>query len=166
MNRPLSLIVAFLLFLGCTAARAVAGVPEVVDAETLRVDGKQYRLYGIDAPEAGQRCTVNEKLYDCADIAKSALMDLTAAASVICVAVQKAKPLNDGTLIARCSANGYDLSHGMVYTGWAMADPKTGGRNRSLEIEASRTKRGLWRGDFVKPWDWRAGKRLPEEKEE
>ncbi len=166
MHRPLSLVVAFLLFLGCTAERAVAGTAEVVNAETLRLDNTRYRLYGIDAPESGQRCTLNEELYDCADIAKSALMDLTAATSVICVAVRKAKPLNDGTQFARCSANGYDLSHGMVYTGWAMADPKTGGRYRRLEIEASKTKRGLWRGDFVKPWDWRAGKRLPEEKED
>ena len=28
------------------------------------------------------------------------------------------------------------------------------------ELEAEAARRGLWRGEFVRPWDWRRGRRL------
>ena len=51
----------------------------------------------------------------------------------------------------------------MTYTGWAMADPDSGAAYRRFEEGAENAGRGLWRGRFVMPWDWREGKRLPEE---
>ena len=28
------------------------------------------------------------------------------------------------------------------------------------EAGAQKARRGVWRGDFIRPWDWRRGKRL------
>ena len=76
------------------------------------------------------------------------------------------RPLGPGTEtipLAHCAADGYDLSEGMTYTGWALADPAQRSPYGRLEAGARDAVRGLWRGRFVAPWDWRAGARLPEE---
>lgn len=151
------------------AALPVAGwaaEAEVLDAETLRVEGRLYRLAGIDAPEAGQHCGLKGRLYPCGEIAKAGLMDLVAGASVTCRALAGSTvtgSAGDAVAPAHCFSDGYDLSEGMAYTGWAMADPVSGQAYRALEADAAKAGRGLWRGSFVKPWDWRAGKRLPQE---
>ncbi len=139
---------------------AFAGTAEVIDPETLELAGERYRLAGIDGPEPGQACWLKSHLYDCHTIAASALIDLTMGAQVVCV------PLTGPDVpagIARCFADGYDLSEGMTYTGWALADPASGARYLKFQQGAAKAKRGLWRGRFVDPWDWRDGVRLPEE---
>lgn len=156
-----------MLVLGAALSEAGwAAEAEVLDAETLRVDGQIYRLAGIDAPEPEQRCGLKGRLYPCGEIAKAGLMDLVAGASVTCRALVGASvtgSTGETAVPAHCFSDGYDLSKGMAYTGWAMADPLEGEAYRVLEADAARAGRGLWRGRFVKPWDWRAGKRLAEE---
>ena len=68
------------------------------------------------------------------------------------------------TVLASCWAEGYDLSEGMVYTGWAL--PVERGEERySRQLEQAKSNgHGLWRGSFVAPWEWAEGQRLPEEK--
>ena len=55
---------------------------------------------------------------------------------------------------------GPELNAWMVAKGWARADPATGARFRGDEAGARATRRGLWSGRFVAPWDWRRGLRL------
>ncbi|MEE8122912.1 MAG: thermonuclease family protein, partial [Alphaproteobacteria bacterium] len=85
-------------------------------------------------------------------IAKTALMDLTAGATVVCRPTAK---MRRGLVVARCSVDGFDISENMVHTGWALADPEDGSRYLAKQQEAKRAKRGLWRGDFDTPWRWR-----------
>lgn len=144
-----------------TAGGELTGVPEVVEGDIIALQGYRIRLFGIDAPEPGQRCLFREKLYDCGEISRSALQDLTAGTEVGC------STLGEGpgdTVLAICRAGGYDLSEGMVYTGWAL--PVERGEERySRQREQAKSKgHGLWRGSFVAPWDWTQGQRLPEEK--
>ena len=134
--------------------------PEVIAGDLIELQGQRLRLEGIDAPESGQRCIINERLYDCGEVARTALLDLTAGVEVVC---RPLGPGAGGTKIARCFAADYDLSEGMVYTGWALAAPATAGHYGALQERAKRSRHGLWRGRFVAPWDWSAGKRLPEE---
>jgi hypothetical protein len=54
-----------------------------------------------------------------------------------------------------------NISHAMVINGWALASHSS---LHPAEIIARENKRGLWRGRFVTPAEWRAGKRLPGEK--
>ncbi len=158
------LLLALLVGCGMTAPRLAAtelrGAPHVISGDTIELQGRRLRLQGIDAPEPHQRCLFRSRFYDCGEIARAALLDLTAGAEVSC------RPLGSGpadTNLARCFAQGYDLSEGMVYTGWALADPKAPSRYGPLQQQAERAGRGLWRGRFIAPWKWLAGERLAEE---
>ncbi|MFQ5775592.1 MAG: thermonuclease family protein [Kiloniellaceae bacterium] len=162
----LSLLVwpAALVAAAGSAAGEPRGVPSVIDGDTIKLEGEAIRLYGIDAPELGQNCTVKGRIYDCGMVARSALLDLTAGATVTCEIIA-GQPGGDGAegKPGRCFAAGYDLSEGMAYTGWALADRLVSKRYVEHEDGARQARRGLWKGTFVAPWDWRGGKRLPEE---
>ncbi len=160
--------------LGATALAEVAGPPRVIDGDTVEVQGRVIRLYGIDAPELGQSCRIGERAYDCGQIARTALLDLTAGVTVRCklapASLEDPSPEDGGAgggaansadgRIGRCSADGYDLSEGMTYTGWALALRPVSERYVAFEERARAARRGLWKGEFVTPWDWRGGARL------
>lgn len=156
--------------IGPPARAEVTGPPEIIDGDTLAVQGTVVRLYGIDAPELGQACRIGARTYDCGRIARTALLDLTAGVTVSCK-LAPASPEDprpeadpeDGAdgRIGRCSADGYDLSEGMAYTGWALALRRVSERYVAFEDRARAARRGLWKGQFIAPWDWRAGARLP-----
>ena len=121
----------------------IRGAVEVVDGDTLAVGGVALDLAGIRAPVPGTICEVAGKAIDCGRIATTALMDLTAGARVVC------RTLGDGhgeaARPARCTAGGYDLSEGMAYTGWAVADPPGTSRYARHERDARTRGRGMWR---------------------
>lgn len=139
---------------GAAAAEPVSGSAAVIDGDTVEVAGRTLDLYGIDAPELGQLCTLRGRSFDCGDIARAALLDLTAGARLSC------RPLEAPAGSAICTADGYDIGGGMVYTGWALADPARPKRYGATQEGAEAAGRGLWRGRFVTPWDWRDGRRL------
>ncbi len=123
----------------------LSGPPEVIDGETLNVAGHRLRLEGIKAPAPGTRCLVRGNEHNCGRISATALMDLTAGASVTCRRHDAVAA--DGSRYACCRAGGYDLSEGMVYTGWAEADGAQMSRYASFEADARRAPRGMWRRD-------------------
>lgn len=153
---PLFTIVGILLtapFLAHTAAADSPKTATAITGDTIELAGKQYCLADIDAPEPMQQCTLPDgKPYDCGRIATTALMDLLAGASVQC---RPTKEIQNGCAVAYCKADGFDLSANMVHTGWALAAPDARGRYTTIEGKAKAGKRGLWRGKFTKPWDWR-----------
>ena len=59
-----------------------------------------------------------------------------------------------GRVVALCRAGGEDLNAWKVEQGWALA------HLRDEERAARAGHRGIWRGEFVPPWDWRGGERL------
>ena len=144
----------------------IAGMPKIIDGDTIEVQGQAIRLYGIDAPELGQACTIKARTYDCGMVARTALLDLTAGVAVTCKVVSakvvSAEPgrANEDGRPGRCFAQGYDLSEGMAYTGWALAQREVTERYLVFEERAQAAGRGLWKGRFVTPWDWRGGARL------
>jgi endonuclease YncB( thermonuclease family) len=105
-------------------------------------------MVGSNAAEAilkpEQRCWLTSRLYPCGEIAEAALMDLVAGAPDVRCEVLESDWGDDGAILARCFSEGYDLSEGMTYTGWAMADPQIGERYRPLQEEAEKAGRGLW----------------------
>ncbi|MCG8691124.1 MAG: thermonuclease family protein [Minwuiales bacterium] len=158
MRTTLAAFIAAALALALPAAAAddLTGPATVIDGETLQVAGARLRLAGIDAPEPEQRCRRAGRALDCGQIAASQLADITAGATVVC---RPAGPVRAGARLATCNSDGYDLSYGMVYAGWAFAD---GSPYRSAESEARSARRGIWAYDFVPPSEWRAGRRLLE----
>ena len=117
------------------SAGEASGTATVVDGETLILGGKAFRLTGIDAPEAGQECWLTSKLFDCYEVSGAALTDLVMGAQVTC------KPLEDfgAAPLARCFADGYDLSEGMTYTGLGPGRP---GKRQTLPQVRKGRRRG------------------------
>ena len=152
------------LLLAIAARPAIAetrSTLKVIDGDTIELDGRTFRLYGIDAPELGQTCLIRERPYDCGAVARAALLDLTAGATVTC---ETAPPTpghaaGDGRS-GICNARGYDLSEGMTYTGWALALRRVSDRYLIFEERARAARRGLWKGRFDTPWN-RHGGMLP-----
>lgn len=141
------------------AEAGLTGEVVVIDGDTIEIAGERLHLDGIDAPELGQDCSIAQRTYDCGMVARTALLDLTAGARVVC-AVREGSAARDDGRPAQCRADGYDLSEGMVYTGWAVAAAAAPPRYVLLQQAARTEMRGLWKGRFLPPHRWRAGLRL------
>jgi endonuclease YncB( thermonuclease family) len=127
-----------------------------IDGDTLRVgDGSEYRLFGIDAPELHQTCQeTNGKSWACGRAAKARLTTLVKGGNVQCVEKSKDRY---GRVIAVCSAQGVpDLGHALVSQGYAIdLGGPADNPYQAEEDEAKAAKRGIWRGTFERPWEWR-----------
>ena len=132
----------------------LSGNADIVDADTIRVNGIPIRLYGIDAPESRQTCERAGGSYACGKVATRALADLIAARPVRCELLGKD---NYGRALGICSVGGTELNSAMVRQGWALAFVKYSSRYVEDQKKAEVAKLGLWAGSFVKPWEWRSG---------
>jgi endonuclease YncB( thermonuclease family) len=150
---PLSAVL--LLVCGVAAAETLAGTVErVIDGDTLIVAGRTVRLWGIDAPELAQTCTgdATEPVWDCGRRSRLLLQALAGSGPVACTV----KGGHRGRVVAQCRAAGKDLGAEMVGAGMALDDPThSQGRYGAQEAAARRDRRGLWRGRFERPSDYR-----------
>ncbi len=132
------------VFAACVVAMsgaARAGDIKVIDGGRIEVGGTVHTLYGIKAPALGEKCQVRGNQHDCGILARAGLMDLTAGANVKCTYLKSAQQTS------RCRADGYDLSEGMVYTGWAVALPKSPKKLKTLMKQSKAKRHGMWRKD-------------------
>ena len=127
----------------------------VIDAVTVDVDGVRYRLHGIDAPEARQTCRAWGRTWDSGAAATEALMSRAGGLSCAGSGTDAF-----GRTIGTCSAGGVDLNAWLVANGWALAYRQFSGDYVDEEDRARSNRRGIHRGAFVEPWDWRRGERL------
>lgn len=150
----LTLVIAF----ATPAAADVAGTPRIVDGDTLEIAGQDVRLHGIDAPESRQKCKADGKRYPCGRRATQALRELIHGRQVRC---EQTDTDRYGRIVAICyGPEGTDLNGALVAAGWALAYRRYSTRYVDEEAAARDAGRGLWRGEFVPPWDWRRGERL------
>ena len=63
----------------------LTAIAHIVDGDSIRIDGKNIRLVGIDAPELKQQCLLNGNNWSCGDAAKDALVDKVGENRVACV---------------------------------------------------------------------------------
>jgi endonuclease YncB( thermonuclease family) len=141
----------------------LTGKAAVIDANTLIFeDGTRVLLAGgSDAPELGQQARVNGAFYPCGKAAAEFLKKLIAGRPVSFYAFESLRDRDpQNRLRGACFAGETDLGMELVRNGWALAAHSG---MEPYEIIARANKRGLWRGDFVIPDQWRAGKRLPGE---
>ncbi len=146
------LLVIVVLLVVPPALAGSAGPATVIDGNTLEVAGARLRLHGIDAPDLDQPCRLRGRTQACGVIARAALMDLTAGAELDCKLRGRDA---DGRTLATCTADGYDVAEGMVYTGWALALDDAPARYRTVQRQAEAARRGLWLGQFTAPSEWR-----------
>lgn len=132
----------------------VGGPAAVVDGDTLEVGGVRVRLWGVAAPASGQTCLAEGRPYPCGRDAAAALAGRIAGEPVSCVPRGRAAEPG-GEVAAVCSLGGEQLNAWMVEEGWALAFREHSGAYVVREAAAKRARRGLWRGRFELPWEWR-----------
>jgi endonuclease YncB( thermonuclease family) len=138
-------------------AGGLVGQATVIDGDTLEIGGRRIRLHGIDAPESAQRCEADGAACLCGRRAAFALADRIGRRTVTCAP----KDIDRyGRVVAVCAVGGEDLNAFMVRRGWALAYRDYSTAYLDAEAAARAESLGLWRGEFVPPWDWRRGTRL------
>ena len=162
--RLIGALLAIALLIGllwpALALADITGKPRVIDGDTLEIAGERIRLHGIDAPESEQTCLADGTRWYCGMEAASALAFKIARGWVTCQGEDRDRY---GRLIAVCYAGGVggpELNAWLVSEGWALAYRRYSTDYVAQEQVAREARRGLWRGEFVPPWDWRRGKRL------
>ena len=135
------------------AADEISGRARVVDSNTLEIDSRRIRLFGVDAPDHAQTCPTRKgEAYPCGRVAAETLAKLVKDGPLVC---RGDKTDAAGRLLARCTIRGFDVGEQYVLTGRAFADPQTGDAYRRAEGTAEKLREGMWRGEFQKPWEWR-----------
>ena len=159
---PLLNIVAALALLLSAApvtANELVGVASVIDADTIEIRGVRIRLHGIDAPESRQLCRRNSgDEWRCGQQAALALSDRIGRRTVNC-AVRDVDRYDRA--IAVCTQDNQDLNRWLVNEGWAVAYRRYSRDYIEAEDQARRAGRNIWSGEFLMPWNWRRGQRLP-----
>jgi endonuclease YncB( thermonuclease family) len=136
--------------------RCLSGRATVVDGDTIIIDGERVRLHGIDAPELGQTFWCRGREFDCGAMAAAALEALIADIKLRCEPIERDCY---GRLVAKCfSRSGVDVCRRLVASGWVLAFRRYSLDYVPDEIKAKEAFRGLWRGTFDKPWEWRQSK--------
>jgi endonuclease YncB( thermonuclease family) len=151
------------LVLVSTGSVWAAGTGVVVrDGDTIQIGDTTYKLDGIDAPEVDQMCIDNHAdVWTCGIDARDLLSNLTNGRSVRCedLGVDKAFKKRH---IGLCTAEGDTLSlnQQLVRDGLALnAEASIKGQFKDDATAAKEASKGLWRGCFVAPQEYRLGKK-------
>ncbi len=143
-------LVAVFALLAFPAHADIIGKARVIDGDTLEIAGQRIRLHGIDAPESEQTCWAGGREWACGREATFALAFETGMHWVTC----RAKG-GDGGATYLCFVGNRDLGARMVGAGWALAVGDESAAYAGDETAARAARKGLWRGEFVLPWEWR-----------
>jgi endonuclease YncB( thermonuclease family) len=152
LARCIALLAAMVATMRCEAASI-----SVADGDSFQIDGRRYRLHGIDAPELHQTCRSRDgREWPCGRRARDELRKLLSGGNLECspVATDRFE-----RMVAACRVDGRDLGDSMVRNGWAVAHQTRGASSRyvSAEQEARAAGRGIWSGSFEAPRQWRQG---------
>lgn len=135
------------------AASPVLADVTITDGDTLKLDGRTYRLWGIDAAEYRQTCP---------DGWAAGVMALEALASLVrdrTVACELRSTDRYGRTVAICRADGVDLGATMVRAGQALAFVRYSADYLPQEREARAARVGVHGHDCLPAWKWRAQRR-------
>jgi endonuclease YncB( thermonuclease family) len=131
----------------------VVGSGTAVEGDSISVNGQVVKLWGIDAPETGQKCRNKlRQSYDCFSPSKNTLQSLIGQNQITCYIRGSDR---HGQQIGTCAVNDLDLAALMVRSGWAMAYFNLTPQYVGLEADAQAQSKGLWAGHADPPWVWR-----------
>ena len=133
-------------------AADLSGRARVLDGDSILVGRVEVRLYGLDAPEAKQTCVLDGVRWPCGRQATQRLRELIEGRVVECFERDRD---HYGRVVAVCRHDGASVNAWLVANGWAMAYRRHALTYVDAESTAKSARRGIWRGDFVAPWDWR-----------
>ncbi len=140
-----------------TALADMTGQAWVVDGDTIEINGREVDLFGIDAPEREQTCRSAGREYECGALASRSLARIIGRHWLNC---RDQGTGSNGSPLVSCMIDTGNVNKTMVWRGWAVANTNQSEDYVPIENEARAGRRGLWTGEFVPPWKWRAGERL------
>ena len=160
--RSRAFLIATLVLSALSASQSFAASPIVRDGGTLQLADVTYRLDGIDAPELDQICIdEHADAWACGVEARDQLASLIGGREVSCEdlglgAIYKNRHIGICTLEGEKST----LNQLIVRQGFALNfEPYARERFREDEAGAKNSRRGLWRGCFVAPHEFRRGRK-------
>ena len=134
----------------------VSGRARVIDGDSISVGHVEVRLHGVDAPEGAQTCLDGGARWPCGRKAAQALRGLIDGRTVACEELDKDAY---GRVVATCRSDGVDIGAWLVENGWALAYRRHSQAYVGEESLAKSARRGVWRGEFDAPWNWRQAER-------
>ncbi|MEO8467443.1 MAG: thermonuclease family protein [Gammaproteobacteria bacterium] len=139
---------------GCApeAAEITGRVSKAIDGDSFEIGSDRVRLFGIDAPEGRQDCRRNGQTWRCGEEAAAKLRSLVQGATLRCTPHDTDEY---GRSVAVCKNGSTDINAEMVRAGLALAYRRYSTDYVDEENDARNAKRGLWAGEFTKPWDYR-----------
>ena len=155
-RRVLTLIVVIL-----SASQSFAASPVVRDGATIQLADLTYRLDGIDAPELDQIC-IDEHAdsWACGVDARDQLAKLIGSRAVHCDDLGPAPYKKQHIGLCTVEGDSASLNALVVRQGFALNfEPYARGRFKDDEAGAKDHRRGLWKGCFVAPAEFRRGKK-------
>jgi endonuclease YncB( thermonuclease family) len=127
-----------------TATPAVADSVEVVDGDTIRVDGQRVRIWDYDAPERPRTCMINGREREIGLEATEGLKSILAGGELRCETKDRDRY---GRTVADCWVGQQNIGEAMVRSGWAWALPRySKGRFLPAQEEAETASRDVWAG--------------------
>jgi endonuclease YncB( thermonuclease family) len=124
----------------------------VIDGDSLRMNGVEIRLIGIDAPEYTQNCyDAQNQSYACGQKARAYMLEMIKQAEEQGLSVECESQGTDRyhRELSVCKAGTKDLNQAMVRAGWAIAYMHSWYEDDQLE--AQKEKNGIWQGSFMRP---------------
>jgi len=139
----------------------VSGNAHIIDGDTIKINGKKIRLFGIDAPELKQKCG----WWDCGKEAKWWLELLVQNKIITCFYKKKDKYRRilgichfgkPNEIPVQLMTAQFEINGWMVQMGLAIAYKRYSDRYAKLENDAKKNKMGIWKyNEFEKPEEWR-----------
>jgi endonuclease YncB( thermonuclease family) len=127
----------------------VSGAARASDGDSFVLGDDRIRLLGLDAPELRQQCQDETGVdWACGASARDHMAGLLGGGEVRCTPEDKDQY---DRLLARCTVGGADLGASMVSAGLAISAGDYGREEQA----ARQARRGIWRGGFERPADWR-----------
>lgn len=132
----------------------VVGKGTAKEGDIVTINGQDFRLDGIDAPDVGQKCkNVKGTEYDCYELSRRMLERILNNDEVTCTPrKEQGKPPQ----LAACVVRGVDIGRAMVQLGYALAYRALTPAYAADEALASSHRRGMWAGRVEAPWEWRS----------
>ena len=136
----------------CFSKKIIEGKVKIIEGDTIHIGNNKIRLYGIDAPEINQTCTIEKIIWECGFESSLALESIISEKEVQCeiVDIDRYK-----RFVAKCFVKNINLNQYMVQNGWAVAYRYYSDDFIKNEEIAKKNKAGIWQGEFLEPYLFR-----------
>ena len=131
---------------------SIIGVSKIVSGDTITINGKIIKFFGVAAPDISQTCADSSgRGYRCGQQSISWLNSWLADNQIKCHILAED---SRGVLTGVCMLGPYDIGAALINSGWAVADIRQTQTYIPYQNQALNNKRGLWQGEFYMPLDW------------